>query len=189
MKRVLIMGAALMLALTLVACGGSSKPAPEPVVDVPQSITPPPLTVTRPTDIPLPPHHTLDLERTVMVGSDSEWLGRASMSVPIEPIGVWDFYRREMPRQGWTEISASQSPNRVLFYQRGNRVAVIEMHAGRNSSRLDIWMNPRQAAAPVAEAPVTPAVLPPVEPEPASPEAPRSETIDDVPLPPLPWQH
>lgn len=184
MKRVLILGAALVLPVFLTACGGSSKPAPEPVAEEMQPISPPPLTVTRPTDIPLPPRHTLDLERTVMVGSESEWLGRASMSVPIEPIGVWDFYRREMPRQGWTEISASQSPNRVLFYQRGNRVAVIEMHAGRNNSRVDIWMNPRQAAPPVAEAPVAP----PVEPESNPPEAPRSDTIDDMPLPPLPWQ-
>jgi len=193
MERAFVIVAAFGLALFLTACGGRSSPPVATAEEDMSVATPPPMTVTRPMDIPLPPRHTLDLERTVMVGSDTEWLGRASMSVPVEPIGVWDFYRREMPRQGWTEISAAQSPNRVLFYQRGNRVAIIEMRAARNSSRVDVWMNPRQPDPPVAAAvPPPAAALPEAVPEVAVPqsqtEEPRRDTIEDVPLPTLPWQ-
>jgi|GEM_PF-130073 len=166
MNRLFTVTVALGLAAGLAACGGrSSKTPPEavaPAVETRAPITPPPMAVTRPVDIPLPPYHTLDLERTVMVGNDTEWLGRASMTALIEPIGVWEFYRREMPRQGWTEISVSESPNRVLFYQRGARVAVVEVWPGTNGSRVDVWMNPR----PVSVAPV-PAPMP----QPAPPSA------------------
>lgn len=192
MKRFIALVATLGLGLLAAACGGRSVPPPDVAAEDPIVMSPPPMAVVRPTDIPLPPRHTLDLERTVMVGSDSDWLGRASMSVPVEPIGVWDFYRREMPHQGWAEISASQSPNRVLFYQRGNRVAIIEMRPGRNSSRVDVWMNPRQPEPPVAAAPPAPVSSsePPAVEAPAqeAAEPSRPDTIEDVKLPPLPWQ-
>ncbi len=113
-----------------------------------------------------------------MVGNDTEWLGRASMAAPIEPIGIWDFYRREMPRQGWTEISASEAPNRVLFYQRGARVAVVEVWPGVNGSRIDVWMNPR---------PVTPPSTVSAAPQPVpqqSLEAAPPDSIEVTPLPP-----
>jgi hypothetical protein len=189
MKRVFAILVGFAWLLPMAGCGGKPQPAVV-VVEEPPSAAPPPMAVTRPTDIPLPPRHTLDLERTVMVGSDNEWFGRASLSVPVEPIGIWDFYRREMPRQGWAEISAAESPNRVLFYQRGNRVAVIEMRAGRNSSYVDIWMNPRQPAEPpvaaAAPAPAEPP-SPEVQREP-TPEQPAAESIENAPLPLLPWQ-
>jgi hypothetical protein len=186
MKRALAIVVASGLALVLAACGRSTPPvattrAP-PSADARLPITPPPMTVTRPTDIPLPPHHTLDLERTVMVGNHGEWLGRASMAAPIEPIGIWDFYRREMPRQGWTEIAASQTPNRVLFYQRGERVAVVEVLPARNGSRIDIWMNPR-SGTPSPTASAAPQSVPQEAPEPPQPDA-----VESAPLPPRPWQ-
>lgn len=182
----------LGLAAGLAACGGRSKPAPETApVEARLPITPPPMAVTRPVDIPLPPHHSLDLDRTVMVGSDTEWLGRASMTAPIEPIGIWEYYRREMPRQGWTEISASENPNRVLFYQRGARVAVVEVWPGANGSRIDIWMNPRPvpatpavSAAPAPEPlPETPPSAPEAVPSPAT-EASPQPWLENTPLPP-----
>lgn len=197
MNRTIAVTVALGLAAGLAACGGRSKTPPEaaaPAVETRVPITPPPMAVTRPVDIPMPPYHTLDLERTVMVGNDTEWLGRASMTALIEPIGVWEFYRREMPRQGWTEISVSESPNRVLFYQRGSRVAVVEVWPSTNGSRVDVWMNPR----PVSVAPTpTPQPAPPAAAEaappaanervPASDDAPVPESapaIDNAPLPP-----
>ncbi len=161
MKRALAVAVIVILAAGLVAaCGGrSSDPPPSTAkaVETRTAITPPPMAVTRPVDIPMPPYHTLDLERTVMVGNDTEWLGRASLTALIEPIGVWEFYRREMPNHGWTEISVSESPNRVLFYQRGGRVAVVEVWPGPNGSRIEVWMNPR----PVQAAPAVTAAPPP----------------------------
>jgi hypothetical protein len=185
MKRALVIVVASGLTLILAACGGRSTPpratTAAPAADTRLPITPPPMMVTRPTDIPMPPHHTLDLERTVMVGNPSEWLGRASMAAPIEPIGIWDFYRREMPRQGWTEIAASQTPNRVLFYQRGERVAVVEVLPTRNGSRIDIWMNPR-SGTPSPTVSAAPESVPQQAPEPPPPDA-----IEGTPLPPPPW--
>lgn len=182
----------LGLAAGLAACGGrSSKPPSETSqAETRLPITPPPMAVTRPVDIPLPPHHTLDLDRTVMVGNDTEWLGRASMTAPIEPIGIWDYYRREMPLQGWTEISVSETPNRVLFYQRGGRVAVVEVWPGTNGSRVDIWMNPRPVpaapaitAAPAPEPAPEPSSAAP-EPPSAAPEATSPPWVETTPLPP-----
>jgi hypothetical protein len=150
---ILLLGSTLIVA----GCGGSkekSQPAalvsaaPVPPIG---PMTPPPSSVTRFTDIPVPPDNTVDLERTVMVGGEADWLGRVLFSTPMETAAVWEFYRREMPRYGWHEIAAHWRPtNSVLFFQLNNRVATIELSSRAGITQIEFWMNPRSSNSPGA---------------------------------------
>jgi hypothetical protein len=97
------------------------------------------------TDIPIPPKNTIDLDRTLVFGSDRDWIGRVSLSTSMAVSAVYDFYKREMPKLGWTELTSVRSATSVLTYQLDNRVATIQVTSGRFGlgTQVDFWMNPR----------------------------------------------
>src|SRR3954465_2190448 len=111
-------------ALGLAACSGagsSNTPSPNPAG--------PPANVAgfaRFTDIPMPPNNSLDLDRTIIFGTDRDWIGRVSLTTPMSVNDVYDFYKREMPRLGWTELTSVRSATSVLSYQLDNRVATVQ---------------------------------------------------------------
>ena len=97
------------------------------------------------TDIPIPPKNTIDLDRTLVFGSDRDWIGRVALSTSMAVGEVYDFYKREMPKLGWTELTSIRSSTSVLTYQMDNRVATIQVASGRFGlgTQVDFWMNPR----------------------------------------------
>jgi hypothetical protein len=96
------------------------------------------------TDIPMPPKNDIDLDRTIVFGADKDWIGRVSLSTSM-PVGeTYDFYKREMLRFGWTELTSVRSATSVLSYQLDNRIATIQVTGQRfGGSQVDFWMNPR----------------------------------------------
>lgn len=145
------------MTVLLAGCGSSRSSEKEQAartpsmaaVPSPMSVgptTPPPSSTTRFTDVPVPPDNVVDLERTVMVGSEADWLGRILLTTPMATSAVWEFYRREMPRYGWHEIAAHWRPtNSVLFFQLNNRVATIELASRAGLTQIEFWMNPRNS--------------------------------------------
>lgn len=117
------------------------------------------------TGIPLPPDNALDLERTVIVGGEDDWLGRILLAVPSSPGDAIEFYRREMPRYGWTELAVTRSTTSVLTYQANDRIATIQIGAGPPGGRtqVEFWMNPRPSGR---------------DPQTAAPGRPREGTFD-----------
>ena len=100
------------------------------------------------TDIPIPPKNTIDLDRTVVFGQDRDWIGRISLSSSMSMSDVYDFYKREMPRLGWTELTSVRSATSVLTFQMDNRIATIQLAGGNFGigTQIDFWMNPREQA-------------------------------------------
>jgi len=107
------------------------------------------------TDIPIPPKNSIDLDRTLVFGSDRDWIGRISLSSSMAVGEIYDFYKREMPKLGWTELTSVRSATSVLTYQMDNRVATIQVGSGRFGigSNIDFWMNPRSGGGASAFAP------------------------------------
>jgi hypothetical protein len=137
--------AALLLLVGLcvpavVGCS-SRKPAPPTLVERPA----PSVQVAHFADIAMPPENVLDLDRTVVFGADREWIGRLALTSKLSVTQVYDFFRQEMPRLGWSEVTSVRSSSAVLTYQMDNRVATIQIAEQRlgNGSQIDFWMNPR----------------------------------------------
>lgn len=97
------------------------------------------------TDVPIPPKNNIDLDRTLVFGSDHDWIGRIALSSSMGVSEVYDFYKREMPKLGWTELTSLRSATSVLSYQQDNRIATIQVVSGRFGlgTQIDFWMNPR----------------------------------------------
>lgn len=209
MRHVGPVGAAVLL-LSLAACGAAPPPAapsPANAARPAQAAAPgqagtvagaPPRIVRRFVGVPMPPNNVLDLDRTVVVGGDSDWLGRIFFAAPMTVDQTIEFYRRDMPRYGWTELAVTRSETSVLAYRMGDRLATIELTPVPNAAvtRVEFWVNPirdrssQQAAQPAAPAPplmqstsTPPSSLPwgPID----GGQAPPPRAVDQAPLPPV----
>ena len=134
---------AALAAAVLAGCSGMSSSNPPPSTGNPAG--PQQAGFAQFTDIPIPPKNTIDLDRTLVFGSDRDWIGRVSLSTSMGVGEVYDFYKREMPKLGWTELTSVRSSTSVLTYEMDNRVATIQVGGGRFGlgTQVDFWMNPK----------------------------------------------
>ena len=95
-------------------------------------------------DIPIPEGSTMDLDRSLILGAQERWIGRLSLSTSQTPPAVFDTFQSQMPRFGWTEVSAVRSETSVLTFSQGERVATIQIaRTTFGGSNVDITMTPR----------------------------------------------
>ncbi len=95
-------------------------------------------------DVPIPEGARMDLDRTLILGSQEKWTGRLALISGLAPAGAFDLYQDQMVRQGWTEISAVRSETSVLTFSREERVATIQISRSTlGSTLIDITMSPR----------------------------------------------
>jgi hypothetical protein len=85
--------------------------------------------------VPIPDKSNMDMEKTFMMGTGKNWLGRLNFYAPYNPAGVFDFYVKEMPKYSWTQLSSIRGANSVLTFQNGSRIAnvVIENNPVRGA--------------------------------------------------------
>jgi hypothetical protein len=125
------------------------------------------------TDLPLPNGNSIDMDRTLVLGGEGNWTGRLSITVNSRVGEMYDFFRREMPKFGWAELTSARSATSLLTFQRDNRIATVLIAPSRLiGSAVDITMAPK--GQPAAE-PVSPM-------QPVAPSPPR-RGIDVQPAP------
>ncbi|MSP89520.1 MAG: hypothetical protein EXQ92_12035 [Alphaproteobacteria bacterium] len=120
---------------------------------------PPPVSATQPTaegdtgqstpgfaqltDIPMPARASIDLGRTLILGSEDGWIGRVALSTRASLNDLYDFYEREMTRFGWRKLTSVRSATSVLTYSRDKRIATIAIAgATLGGSTADITVSP-----------------------------------------------
>ncbi len=147
MKRSILLNiAATGVLLAVAGCSGmSGSGSSSPQTSAGPNGGPPQPGFAQFTDIPIPPKNTIDLDRTLVFGTDRDWIGRVSMSTSMGVSEVYDFYKREMPKLGWAELTSVRSATSVLTYQMDNRVATITVTSTRFGlgAQIDFFMNPR----------------------------------------------
>lgn len=142
LMRTLILVAGLLLGMSLLGCTGqdiaaSSKGAANggeaaPVASFAQF-----------NDIPVPSGASMDLERSLLLGASEEWTGRLVYTTSTDTAKVFDLYKAEMPKFGWTELTVIRGERSIMSYQRGGRVATIEIQ-GRTiyGARVSVTVSP-----------------------------------------------
>jgi len=135
-------------------------------------------------DIPVAAGSEMNVDKTVVLGGE-EWFGQLSINASHNAHVMFEFYRDQLPKYGWTEISAVRAPTSVLTYDRGVRVLALQITGKKVSgSELTLSVAPRgggggkvlkpPSSAPVAQPPVA---------QPAAPGDPLAQPVQ--PLPPL----
>ncbi|MFN0042899.1 MAG: hypothetical protein ACKVSF_06770 [Alphaproteobacteria bacterium] len=141
------MAAAGALALALAACQGttqisSTTPEAKQAGNAPSGFA-------QFTDIPIPEGARMDMERTLILGSQEKWIGRLAIASGASAAAVFDLYQDQMVRFGWVEISAVRSETSVLTFSREERVATIQIQRSTlGSTLIDITVTPRGTKPP-----------------------------------------
>lgn len=79
------------------------------------------------TDIPIPDGASMNLERSLIFGSDDGWIGRLVFTTSLGVQEAFAFYGREMPGFGWQEITRVRAEVSIMSYTRGARAATIQI--------------------------------------------------------------
>jgi hypothetical protein len=97
-------------------------------------------------DMPMPSPFDLDVGKTMVVGGAESWFGQMTLTTRFSANDIFDFYKREMTRYGWEELTSIRAPVSVLTYSRQDRVATIQV-ASRMiyGSEIRVTVSPRGA--------------------------------------------
>lgn len=79
------------------------------------------------TDLAMPRGYDLSRSKTVIFGEGDSWNGKVVYTINSAAEDMVTFYRRDMPALGWQEISMFRGPTSVLNFQRGGRVATVQV--------------------------------------------------------------
>lgn len=124
----------LCLVLLSVASGCAQKSGDETAIPPSYSSYP---------DIPIPSNASMNGGKdTVILGNGENWTGRLVYTMlNTRPAQMFDYYKNEMPRFNWTELSSSRSDVSFLAYKRGDRTANIQIESNLIfGSRISITM-------------------------------------------------
>jgi len=96
-------------------------------------------------DLPIPDEAEMDVERTLVFGSGAAWFGQVAISAPHTPNDMFDFYKGNLKRYGWQEVTSVRAPTSVLTHIRENRVLAIQIsEATLRGSNILLTVSPKE---------------------------------------------
>ena len=95
-------------------------------------------------DIAIPDGAVMDMENTVIFGSDEEWFGRLAIKPRLSHAETFDFFRYEMPNLSWKEITNVRSTSSVLSYEKDERILTIQISNSYGQTLCLINMSPKK---------------------------------------------
>ena len=95
-------------------------------------------------DIPIPDGSVMDMNNTVIFGSDDEWFGRLALIPNLSHAETFDFFRYEMPNLNWKEITNVRSTSSGLSYEKENRVVTIQITNSYGKTLCAVNMSPKK---------------------------------------------
>ena len=103
-----------------------------------------PAGLTQFNDVPIPAGASFDQSQSLILGSQPEWLGRLVLNTSNTARSLVEFYQNEMKRFGWTEVTVVRGDPSVLTFERGNRVATVQIsECTLRGAQVAITMSPR----------------------------------------------
>lgn len=83
--------------------------------------------------VALPDGYSIDGGETVVLGEGDRWTGRLVYTIGSSATDMFDFYRRQMPQLGWTEVSLVRADTSVLTFSSlaTNRIANVNIRSRR----------------------------------------------------------
>ncbi|HLI10377.1 MAG TPA: hypothetical protein VKY65_02150 [Alphaproteobacteria bacterium] len=113
--------AVLVLASVAACSGGSGGSTTAPAGGAAQS--------QQFTGVALPADYSVDANRSLALGAGDRWIGRIAFTSGMSSDEVFDFYRREMPKYGWSEGAVVRSATSLLTFTSPatSRIAVVQI--------------------------------------------------------------
>jgi hypothetical protein len=134
----------MFIALALVSCNKSGVPLLSTGVSGTEGLPAEQLSFAKFKDIPIPDGSVMDMNNTIIFGSDEEWFGRLSLLPNLSHAETFDFFRYEMPNLNWKEITNVRSTSSVLSYEKENRVVTIQITNSYGKTLCSVNMSPKK---------------------------------------------
>ena len=98
-------------------------------------------------DIPIPENSTMNVDKTLLLGEKQNWIGRLYLNSPFQPEKVFNFFKLNLTKFEWEEITSVRSTISVLTYSLNERIMTIQIapvsYSTKNASTIDIVMSPK----------------------------------------------
>ena len=78
-------------------------------------------------DIPIPIGSSLNQKDSIIISKKESWLGRLVFNSNKKQLWIFDFFRNELPKFGWSKLSEVRAEYSLLNYTNGNRIASIQL--------------------------------------------------------------
>lgn len=76
-------------------------------------------------DVPVPNSASLNLKKTLVLGSNGGWIGRLDYDTPFTMGKMYAFFEAEMPKFGWQPITVVRTTISTMTYSRDRRVMTL----------------------------------------------------------------
>ncbi len=134
----------IFITLVLASCNRGSVPMLSTGISGTEGLPAEQLSFAKFKDIPVPDGSVMDMNNTVIFGSDDEWFGRLSIIPNLSHAETFDFFRYEMPNLNWKEITNVRSTSSVLSYEKENRVVTIQITNSYGKTLCSVNMSPKK---------------------------------------------
>jgi hypothetical protein len=100
----------------------------------------------RPVEFAMPPGSKIDRDKTLVVGSNSQWFGTLTLTTDSSLDQASAYYARKLPTEGWEALSSLIADRVVLQFinRQLGRACVVTINAGSmwSSTRIEIVVAP-----------------------------------------------
>ncbi len=93
-------------------------------------------------DVAMPAGALIDTKKSVILGNGNNAYGKIYVKVKADQMKVADFFKNNMPNEGWGLISEAQDDDIMLTFQKPTRVATIRIERG-STVKLTVVVTPR----------------------------------------------
>ncbi|HIG67102.1 MAG TPA: hypothetical protein EYQ44_04665 [Porticoccaceae bacterium] len=97
-------------------------------------------------DIPIASSDTIDIDKSLLLNSGEQWIGRAVLRSSQNIKDAFTYYQVNMAGYGWVTVTSVQSKVSVLTFEKASRVATVQIEGGgRRGSYISVTVSPREA--------------------------------------------
>ncbi len=93
-------------------------------------------------DVLIPREMDIAKESSMIYRREGMSAGLLRLSGRVEPASLMRYFQNNMANEGWRMISQFRSPQSLMIFQKGNRMAVIAIEDGDLETFADVWVVP-----------------------------------------------
>lgn len=94
-------------------------------------------------DIPVPAGAKMNIDKTLVFGS-APWFGQLALTSSSDANTMFDFFRNNLNRHNWQEVTSVRAPTSILTYMREDRVLAISIQGSTlGGSTIAITVSPK----------------------------------------------
>ncbi len=94
-------------------------------------------------DVQVPKDMKLQAEESLMFETPHVKAGLLSFSGSVEPVSLFNFFRVNMPKDGWQMRSYFKYGRYIIVFEKPEKDCILSIVEGHIKTNLEIWITPR----------------------------------------------